>query len=153
MRVTDRKKPVKTTYKMDDIPLEEVESYPYLGVEISKDLKWASHKNKISNKANKMLGLLRRNIFNCSAEGKVITYKALVRHRLEYSSAVWDHHYRTHINIVERIQRRALRFVSKDYSRETRATSLVHNLEWDTLEERRTKSNLQRGSWADTKQH
>ena len=113
MRVTHRKKPVKTTYEMDDIPLEEVESYPYLGVEISKDLNWQSYINRISNKANRMLGLLRRNIFNCSAESKVITYKALVRPRLEYCSAVWDPHYRTHINIVERIQRRAVRFVSK----------------------------------------
>ena len=64
------------TYKMDGIPLEEVDSYPYLGVEISKDLNWASHINKISNKANRMLGLLRRNIFNCSAEVKAIAYKA-----------------------------------------------------------------------------
>ena len=89
-----------------------------------------------------MLGLLRRNIFNCSAEVKAIAYKALVRPRLEYCSAVWDPYHRTHINIVERIQRRAARFVSKDYSRETSATSSVQNLEWDTLEERRTKCRL-----------
>ena len=38
MRATHKKKPMKTTYKMDGIPLEEVDSYPYLGVEISKDL-------------------------------------------------------------------------------------------------------------------
>ena len=72
MRVTHKKKPMKTTYKMDGIPLKEVDSYLYLGVEISKDLNWASHINKISNKANKMLGLLRRN--NCSAEVKAIAY-------------------------------------------------------------------------------
>ena len=89
-----------------------------------------------------MLGLLRRNIFNCSAEVKAIAYKALVRPRLEYCSAVWDPYHRTHINVVERIQRRAARFVSTDYSRETSATSLVQNLEWDTLEERRTKCRL-----------
>ena len=34
MRVTHKKKPMKTTYKMDGIgiPLEEVDSYPFLGV-------------------------------------------------------------------------------------------------------------------------
>ena len=57
IRVTHEKKLIKTTYKMDGIPLEEVDSYPYLGVEISKDLNWASHMNEISNKANRMLGL------------------------------------------------------------------------------------------------
>ena len=80
---------MKTTHKMDGIPLEVVDSYHYLGVEISKDLNWASHINKISNKAiNRMLGLLRRNTFNCSAEVNAIAYKALVRPRLQYCNAV-----------------------------------------------------------------
>ena len=84
--------------------MEEVDSYryPYLGVEISKDLNWESHINKISrpNKANRMLELLRRNLFSCSAEVKATAHKALVGPRLEYCSAVWDPHYRTHINIL-----------------------------------------------------
>ena len=43
MRVTHKKKPEITTYSMDATPLEEVESYPYLGVEISKDFNWGTH--------------------------------------------------------------------------------------------------------------
>ena len=117
-------------------------SYPYLGVEISKDMNWAPHINNISNKANRMLGLLRRNLYSCSADVKSTAYKALVRPRLEYSNVIWDPHHANHKYTIEKVQRRAARFVTRDYSRETSATALVKSLKWDTLEDRRTKSRL-----------
>ena len=142
MKITHKKNPVVTTYKMDDTTLDEVKSYPYLGVEISKDMNWATHINSISNKANRMLGLLRRNIHSCSSDVKSIAYKALVRPRLEYCNTVLDPYHKTHKNIIERVQRRAARFVTNDYNRETSATALVKNLDWDTMEDRRTKLRL-----------
>lgn len=122
--------------------LEEVNSCPYLGVELSKDMNWLSHINKISKKANKMLGLLRRNIFSCPAEVKSIAYKALVRPRLEYCNAIWDPHHETHKYIIEKVQRRTARFVTGDYRRETSASALVKSIEWDTIGNRRTKARL-----------
>ena len=142
MRVTHKKKLIHTTYKMDDTPLEEVSSYPYLGVEISKDLNWATHINSISKKANRMLGLLRRNIFCCTSDVKSTAYKALVRPRLEYCNTVWDPHHGTHKTTIERVQRKAARFVTGEYRRETSATALVNSLDWDTLEIRRVKARL-----------
>ena len=88
MSVTHKRKPLKFTYKMNDTPLIEVEHHPYLGVEISKDLNWSRHIQKICNKANSMLGLLRRNIHCCPVEVKSIAYKSLVRPRLEYCNTV-----------------------------------------------------------------
>jgi hypothetical protein len=142
MRMTHKKKPAVNTYNMSGTPLEDVNSYPYLGVEISKDMNWAPHINKISKKANKMLGLLRRNLHSCSADVKSIAYKALVRPRLEYCNVIWDPHHETHKYTIERVQRRAARFVTSDYNRETSASALVKSLDWDTLEDRRTKSRL-----------
>ena len=46
--------------------LENVKSYPYLGVEISTDLRWNVQVNKAVKKASESLGMLRRNIAACS---------------------------------------------------------------------------------------
>jgi hypothetical protein len=46
------------------------------------------------------------------------------------------------IGKIDMIQRRAARFVMKDYSRESSVTGMLKTLEWDTLEDRRKKACL-----------
>jgi hypothetical protein len=41
---------------------------------------------------------------------------ALVRPHLEYSSSVWDPHWKKDINRVEIVQHRAARFVTNNYN-------------------------------------
>ena len=62
----------------------------YLGVQISQDLKWNSHINSISSKANQTLGFLKRNLKINSQTIKEKAYKSIVRPKLEYCSTVWD---------------------------------------------------------------
>ena len=69
--------------------LETVHYYLYLGVELSEDLGWEIHINKVTSKANRTLGFLRRNIYRCPQDIKEQAYKSLVRPHLEYASAVW----------------------------------------------------------------
>ena len=45
---------------------------------------------------------------------KELTYTSLVRSILEYSSTVWDPFYQKDIDRLERVQRRAARFVFND---------------------------------------
>ena len=61
-----------------------------LGVDISNDMSWNSHIDRISSKANRTLGFLRRNLHSCPKHIKVISYKTLVRPILDYCSSVWD---------------------------------------------------------------
>ena len=103
MSVTHKRTPLKFTCKMNDTLLTQVEHHPYLGVEISKDLTWSRHIQKICNKANSMLGLLRRNIHCCPVEVKSsIAYNSLVRPRLEYCNTVWDPYHKIHISSIEK---------------------------------------------------
>jgi len=76
------------TYTLGAEKLSIVESYPYLGVTVSSDLRWHHHINTISNKATRTLNFIRRNIYGCSPEAKVLAYTSLVRPHLEYASAV-----------------------------------------------------------------
>ena len=118
-------------------------SQPYLGVELSDDLSWKLHVKNIASKANRSLGLLRRNLWNCKRSVKEIAYKSLVRPRLEYASIVWDPYHRSDIDKLEMVQRQAARFVGRKYTREPGVVSnLLSELGWQSLEERRTAARL-----------
>ena len=71
LRVTRKKNPIITNYEMLGQQLETVHQYPYLGVELSEDLAWEPHINKVISIANRTLGFLRRNIYKCPQDIKV----------------------------------------------------------------------------------
>ncbi|XP_071151791.1 uncharacterized protein [Mytilus edulis] len=70
--------------------LQQVQSNPYLGVQISEDLKWSTHITNVAKKANSTLGFLRRNLRYCPQECKKTAYISLVRSTMEYAATVWD---------------------------------------------------------------
>jgi hypothetical protein len=143
LRVTTKKKTFIHTYTMDNDELECVTNYPYLGVEISHNLKWNIHISSIVAKANKALWFLRRNLWRCPQKIKEQLYFALVRSILEYACAVWDPFTISNIQSIEMIQHRAARFVTKDYSRtEGSITRIMDKLKWPTLESRRKQIRL-----------
>ena len=72
--------------------LKRVANHDYLGVAISSDLNWFRHMTKISNKASRTLGLVKRTLSPCSQNVKSIAYKMLVRPQHEYASEVWNHY-------------------------------------------------------------
>lgn len=113
-----------------------------LGVELSDDLSWSTHIDHVTSKANKMLGLLRRNLYHCNTKTKDIAYKALIRPKLEYCSAIWDPHQKINQDKLEKVQNRAARFVMQDYKRDSSVTQMLNKLKWETLKNRRTKSRL-----------
>jgi hypothetical protein len=84
LRVSRKNTPIIENYEMKGHILSTVHQCPYLGVELSEDLGWEPH----INKANKVLGFLRRNIGKCPQDIKEKAYLTLVRTHLEYSSAV-----------------------------------------------------------------
>ena len=56
--------------------------YSYLGVTITKDLKWNTHISNVCTKASRNLDFLRRNLFSCPKVVREAVYKRLVRHIL-----------------------------------------------------------------------
>ena len=106
-------------YSLDDSILKNVTSNPYLGLKIAQDLKWHIHISNITTKANRTLGFLQRNLQHCPLDCRRTAYLSLVRSKLEYSATVWDSHYKTDIEKLERIQHRAwLQDISKTKDQE-----------------------------------
>ena len=142
MKVGRRRSLSSWIYTLCDHPLEQVAKNPYLGLLLSEDLKWAPHINKITKKANSILGFLRRNLYTCPKTLKETAYFSLVRSNLEYSSPVWDPFLKGDIAKVERVQRRAARFVLNDYQRDSSVTAMLKSLGWQDLSSRRREARL-----------
>ena len=62
MRISHKQDKSKHQYYLSDARLKCVDSYKDLGVIMSRDLSWSNHVNASVNKANKVLGLLKRTV-------------------------------------------------------------------------------------------
>ena len=91
LRVGRPKHKLLHLYTLHNQHLSETDSAKYLGVTITSDLQWNKHINNITNKANSILGLLRRNL-RIPSQTIIKQYQSLVRPHLEYASTVWDPH-------------------------------------------------------------
>ena len=119
-----------------------MDSYPYLGITVSSDLRWHKHVSCTAAKATRTLNFVRRNIYSCTKEAKQLAYVSLVRPLLEYGAAAWDPHTQKDIKILEGVQKRAARFVFRDYRQTTSASGLVNDLGWLPLSDRRRNARL-----------
>ena len=61
MRITHSRDKSNTNYKLGTV-IKDVKSFKDLGITISKDLTWSEHISTILNKANQVLGLIRRTV-------------------------------------------------------------------------------------------
>ena len=133
---------ISHTYHVNNTQLLVVNQCKYLGILIQSDLKWNSHVNHITAKANHTLAMLKRNIKLAPKMIKDKAYKSLIRPQLEFASSVWAPWQQSLINKIEKTQRRAARYVTSDYDPFSSVTQHMNNLKWETLDDRRIKSRL-----------
>ena len=140
--VTRKTKPIIYNYKLHGHVLKHVDCVKYLGVHINKQLNWNTHISHTTSKANKSLNFLRRNINVSNPTIKGRAYKSLVRPILEYAQVVWDPYEVGQIEQLESVQRRAARFTMNNYRRTSSVTTMLTNLEWPLLADRREAARL-----------
>ena len=135
--------PTKRSYTFCGQQLESVTSHPYLGVEITNTLTWGTQTSLSIKKAQRVMGVLKRNLADCKQEVKVTAYQAIVRPLLEYATSAWDPHVKHNINALEKVQTQAARFCTKEYSRMPgTVTQLMEDLNWQSLQTRRRISRV-----------
>jgi hypothetical protein len=125
--------------------LGSITSDKYLGVTLDHHLSFNDHIDNIAKKATTLLNLCRRNLHMCSTNVKEQAYKAIVRPHLEYASPAWNPHTSRNINRLEQVQRRAARFVLRNYDYNNDAGlshQIDHQLKWPSLQHRRAHTDL-----------
>ena len=65
LSITRKKNPILHQYSMNGQQIEAVRRHPYLGVKVTHNLNWSNHIHKITTKANRSLGFVKRNIKKC----------------------------------------------------------------------------------------
>ena len=73
---------------------------------------------------------------------KELTYNTLVRPQVEYASSVWSPHTKQNISKIEMVQRRTTRWVKNNYSPYESVSSMLDDLSWRSLANRRTDARL-----------
>ena len=114
----------------------------YLGITINSKLNWSEHIARITSKTSSVLGFLQRNFKKCPTDIKVSCYKSLVLPVLEYGCTIWDPYTNKDIRNLEKIQRRAARFILNDYkySWHTSVSQLLHDVNLPSLQSQRSNS-------------
>ncbi len=142
LTITRKRQPIHHEYSLHGHILQHVKSAKYLGVTFDNKLCWNDHINQVANKASRSLGFLRRNLRIDSPELKTTAYNALVRPLVEYAPTVWDPYTQKNKHRLEMVQRRAARYVLRRYHNTSSVTDMLHELKWETLEERRRQQRL-----------
>ena len=142
MSIALKRQPSSFLYTLCNTPLEGVTFQKYLGVYITNSLNWTKQTVEVKKKANKILGVLPKNLSSCSAVVKERAYLSLVRPVCEYRSVAWSPYTQKDIICVESVQRRAARFFRNDYCRSSSVNTMLSNLGWQDLETRRKINDL-----------
>ena len=129
MHITKSKTPIHSHLPLNNKILEVTSEFCDLGLVTDCNLSWSTHIDKISNKANNTLGLIKR---TCKGFQDVSTlrtlYLAQVRSQLEYCSVLGSPHTSRKISKLEEIQRRATKFIVKtndDYEQRRKKLNLL----------------------------
>ena len=102
---------IKYDYKLFGKKITKVDCEKDLGVIFSNDLKTSKQCISVSEKANKILGLIARSFDFKSPAVINKLYRSLVRPNLEYAVSVWSPNLIKDVDRLEKVQRRATKLI------------------------------------------
>ncbi|XP_072030158.1 uncharacterized protein [Amphiura filiformis] len=137
MRMSRKRNPGEPSYEMSGTRLEATTDSTYLGIIIQHDLGWEKQTQHAVTKATRVLNFIKHDFYMCSKSVKERLYLTLVRPHLEYGVAAWNPYKNCHQSALEKVQRRAARFVQGDYKRVSSVTEMLCSLGWERLTDRR----------------
>ena len=112
LTVTQRKSPIIFNYCMDNIKLLRCANIKDIGVTLDNKLNWSTHIESIVSKANKVMGVIKRTVgYSAPVTVKKQLYISLVRSKLEYCSQIWSGTTIQNIQLIERAQRSATKYI------------------------------------------
>ena len=134
--------PLTHDYILHNQILKEKDAVKYLGITVHHKLSWNEHICSVVERANSSIGFLRRNLQIHQKHIKANAYKTLVRPQMEYASTIWDLFTQENQSKIEMVQRRAACFACNNNRRKASVTSMLDELGWCSLKQRREDQKL-----------
>jgi len=82
-----------------------------LGVPVDEKLNMSQQCMLAAQKANRILGCIKRNVASRSREGILPLYSALVRPHLKHCIQLWSPQHKKDVDVLEQVQRRATKTI------------------------------------------
>ena len=95
-----------------NVDIKNVVEHIHLGLTFTSNLKWSSHINNISIKANKRLTILNKLSFKITRKGLEQLYFAYIRSLLEYGDVVFSNAAQNDLNKLDKIHKRGAKIVA-----------------------------------------
>ena len=104
---------INQSLKINDIKIDQVQEFKFLGVTLQPSLSWNSHINSICKKIAKNIGILSKIRPILSEKSSLALYYTLIHSNLNYCASVWGTTTKTEYYQLEILQKRALRLILK----------------------------------------
>ena len=138
LTITRKRELIVTWYTLQQQPVERVAGAKYLGVDQTGDFHWGKHIQATITKSNRTRAFVYQNLKGFLPQVHTHCYKGLVHPVLEYACVMWSPHQQNLSKSLEAIQHRSARRIIRDFRTTTSALSLISNLNFQPLEDRRT---------------
>ena len=93
----------------DNIQVKQVSSVKFLGVEIDSNLAWKDQISKVEKKISSAIGVVSKVRFKITNKTALLLYDALIASQLNYCNIVWAATYKSSLDRLYVLQKRALR--------------------------------------------
>ena len=130
----------KYTYRLFNHEVKYVTEVKDLGVTVDQQLRFREHMHIKVNKANSIMATIRRTFKYLNYYSFKLIYCAQVRTQVEYGSPVWSPYLKKDITFVEKVQRKATKYLygMKELTYEER----LKKLQLPTLSFRRLRGSM-----------
>ncbi len=97
--------------------INQITSVKSLGVHLDNHFMWFEHTDKLCKKVASAIGALKR-IRSCISMTRLFKYtkQALIQPHFDYCCSVWDGLDETLSSKLQKLQNRAVRFITRSYS-------------------------------------
>ena len=105
---TPQKHIIKPNLYIDDIEIDQVVDFNFLGINFNENMNWKSHIDKIASKISRAIGILNRLKRQLPVEIKITLYNTLILPHINYGILLWG----DHCERIVKLQKKAMRRIT-----------------------------------------
>ncbi len=121
---------------LNNVKLEQVSAFKYLGLWFDPSLKWDTHIDKIASKISQRTGVLRRIRQYIDQKTMCMMYNAIILPHIDYCCPIWTSTSNKYVNKIQILQNHVARLTLGCKVRDKHVKELYQELRWMNVQQR-----------------